>query len=201
MNLIDVALVYPYFRPSRDRSPFRFPPLGLGYIASTLRDNGYSVKIIDCTFITENEAIQTLRDLSPRVIGIYSMFSMKHSALRLAKLLRTERHLLVAGGPLPSLYPDEYLDEFDVACVGEGEETMLDLVRTSEKDVDLSNVQGICFNAKNGKSEQVVKTSPHPPIKNLDSIPFPARDLFENETYQDYFLKRFGRKETSIITT
>jgi len=203
MNLIDVALVYPYFRPSRDRSPFRFPPLGLGYVASTLRDNGYSVKIIDCTFITENETIQTLRDLSPRVIGIYSMFSMKDSALRLAKLLRAECDLLVAGGPLPTLYPDEYLHEFDVTCIGEGEETMLDLVRTSENKTDLSNVQGICFNAKNGTStpKQVIRTPPRPPIRNLDSIPLPARDLFDNETYQDYFLKRFGRKETSIITT
>ena len=201
--MIDVALVYPYFRPSRDRSPFRFPPLGLGYIASTLRNSGYSVKIIDCTFISENEAIQTLSSLSPRVIGIYSMFSMKHPALRLARLLRGGCDLLVAGGPLPTIYPEEYLDEFDVVCVGEGEETMLDLVRVSQKHADMSNVQGICFKAKDGtsKSQQVITTPPRAPIRNLDSIPLPARDLFENEAYQDYFLRRFGRKETSIITT
>ena len=132
------------------------------------------------------------------------MFSMKNSAIHLAKLLRGECDMLVAGGPLPTLYPDEYLEAFDVVCVGEGEETMLELVQASEKGVDLSEVRGICFRAKNGTStpsRSVVKTPPRPPIENLDSIPFPARDLYDNVAYQDYFLKRFGRKETSIITT
>jgi anaerobic magnesium-protoporphyrin IX monomethyl ester cyclase len=152
--------------------------------------------------MTEKEAIQSLRDLSPRIIGIYSMFSMKQSAFRLAKLLRTECQILVAGGPLPTIYPDEYLRDFDVACIGEGEETMLDLVQALEKDEDLSNIKGICFkNARKGASEQVVKTPPRPLIGDLDSIPFPARDLFENASYQNYFLKRFGKMETSIITT
>lgn len=161
------------------------------------------MKIVDCTFITEDEAIQTLKGLSARVIGIYSMFSMKDSTLRLTKSLRGECDLLVTGGPLPSLYPEEYLHEFDAVCVGEGEETLVDLVRTSEEKMDLSDVQGICFNLRPGTNapRQVVKTPPRPPIRNLDSIPFPARDLFDNAAYQNYFLKRFGRKQTSIITT
>jgi len=55
------------------------------------------------------------------------MFSMKNSAIRLAQLLRQECDLLVAGGPLPTLYPDDYLGAFDVVCIGEGEETMHEL--------------------------------------------------------------------------
>jgi anaerobic magnesium-protoporphyrin IX monomethyl ester cyclase len=132
------------------------------------------------------------------------MFSMKNSAISLAKLLRRDCGMLVAGGPLPTLYPDEYLEAFDVVCVGEGEETMLELVQASEEDTNLSRVRGICFRAKTGTSTQGhvgVMTPPRPPIENLDSIPFPARDLYDNATYQDYFLKRFSRKETSIITT
>ena len=197
-------LIYPYFRPSRDRSPFRFPPLGLGYVASKLRNNGYSVSIIDCTFITERQVLQTVREFSPRVIGIYSMFSMKNSAIRLAKLLRRECNVLVAGGPLPTLYPDEYLEAFDFVCVGEGEETMLELVQASQSGADLSKVRGLCFRTKNGETTPdmlAVKTPPRPPIENLDSIPFPARDLYDNAAYQDYFMNRFGKKETSIITT
>ena len=132
------------------------------------------------------------------------MFSMKRSAIHLAELLRGSCDMLVAGGPLPSLYPGEYLETFDVVCVGEGEETMLELVQASEGEVDLSEVRGICFGQKNGVSapnQSIVKTLPRSPIENLDSISFPARDLYDNAAYQDYFLKRFGRKETSIITT
>jgi anaerobic magnesium-protoporphyrin IX monomethyl ester cyclase len=160
--------------------------------------------MVDCTFSNEKQALQTVRDLSPRVIGIYSMFSMKNSAIHLAELLRGECELLVAGGPLPTLFPDEYLEAFDVVCIGEGEETMLELMHARDKGVDLSKVRGICFRAKNGigsARQLVVITSPRPPTENLDSIPFPARDLYDNKTYQDYFMKRFGRKETSIITT
>jgi anaerobic magnesium-protoporphyrin IX monomethyl ester cyclase len=132
------------------------------------------------------------------------MFSMKNSAIRLAKLLRRECNVLVAGGPLPTLYPDEYLEAFDFVCVGEGEETMLELVQASQSEADLSKVRGLCFRTKNGETtpgKLAVKTPPRPPIENLDSIPFPARDLYDNAAYQDYFMNRFGKKETSIITT
>ena len=139
--MVDVALIYPYFRPSRDRSPFRFPPLGLGYIASTLRDNGYSAHIIDCTFSEESQVLRTVKEISPRLVGIYSMFSMKSPAIHLAKLLRGECELLVAGGPLPTLYPEEYLEAFDVVCVGEGEVTMLELVQALDMGRDLSSVK------------------------------------------------------------
>jgi anaerobic magnesium-protoporphyrin IX monomethyl ester cyclase len=132
------------------------------------------------------------------------MFSMKSSAIHLAKILREECQLLVAGGPLPTLYPDEYLEEFDVVCVGEGEETMLELVKASQKGIDLSKVCGVCYrsrNRTNTSNRSVAMTPPRPPIEDLDSIPFPARDLYDNAAYQNYFIERFGRKETSIITT
>ena len=162
------------------------------------------MKIIDCTFIKENQVLQTIRDLTPRLIGIYSMFSMKSSAINLANILRGECDMLVAGGPLPTLFPEEYLEAFDVVCIGEGEETMLELARASEKGVGPSRISGVCFRSENGTStsnQLIVTTPPRPPIGDLDSIPFPARDLYDNASYQDYFLKRFGRKETSIITT
>jgi anaerobic magnesium-protoporphyrin IX monomethyl ester cyclase len=162
------------------------------------------VKIIDCTFISENQVVQSVRACSPRIIGIYSMFSMKSSAIHLAEILRGECELLVAGGPLPTLYPDEYLEAFDVVCVGEGEETMLELVKASEKGIGLSKVSGIWYrsgNTTNSSNLSIVGTPPRPPIEDLDSIPFPARDLFDNAAYQNYFMERFGRKETSMITT
>jgi len=202
--LTDVVLVYPYFRPPNDRSPFRFPPLGLGYIASHLRNHGLSVSIIDCTFKSEDSVVQIVRDLNPSVIGIYSMFSMSASTFRLAGLLREDCDLLVAGGPLPTIFPEDYLKAFDVACIGEGEETMLELAEAHLKQGKLSNVRGICTNtslASNTTGKSTIRTPARPPIRDLDSIPFPARDLFDNDGYREYFRKRFGREETSIITT
>jgi anaerobic magnesium-protoporphyrin IX monomethyl ester cyclase len=132
------------------------------------------------------------------------MFSMKSAAIHLARELREHCDMLVAGGPLPSLRPEEYLEAFDVACIGEGEKTMLQLTQISEDGADLSEVRGICFKDDLGTSalgRGIVKTPSRPPIENLDSIPFPARDLYDNAVYQEYFMRLFGKKETSIITT
>jgi len=199
-----VVLIYPYFRPSRDRSPFRFPPLGLGYIASHLRNHGFSVSLVDCTFRSEDDALRRVKELSPSIIGIYSMFSMNEPALRLAGLLKDECDLLVAGGPLPTVFPEDYLKVFDVVCVGEGEETMLELAQTHEKNGEFSNIRGICLRAgRDPKSTKgsIVRTPPRPPIRELDSIAFPARDLSDNAAYREYYRERFGRRETSIITS
>jgi len=194
-----VTLVYPYFRPSNDRLIFRFPPLGLGYIAAYLRKHNLSVDLVDCTFLNQEEALEKVRCSDPKIIGIYSMFSMKNEAIRLAKLLRGNCELLVAGGPLPALRPEDFLQDFDVVAVGEGEDTMLELVRNVDKGADFSRVRGIIYREKiKGK---IRSTPPRGFIRNVDSIPFPARELFDNKAHMNYYSKKFGYTITSMITS
>ena len=164
--MTDVVLIYPYFRPPRDRSPFRFPPLGLGYIASHLRNHGLSVGLVDCTFKSEDSVVRTVRGLNPSIIGIYSMFSLNASAFRLARLLRDDCDLLVAGGPLPTIFPEDYLKTFDIVCIGEGEQTMLELAEAELKQRKLSNIKGICVRTNHEPSsagESTTRTPARPP--------------------------------------
>lgn len=192
-----MALVYPYFRPPSDSSPFRFPPLGLGYIASYLKKHSISVNLVDCTFLRQEEALEKVRCGNPRIIGIYSMYSMKEKTIQMARLLRENCELLVAGGPLPTTNSKEYLQHFDVVAIGEGEETMLELVNQEDNGVDLSKVKGIAYK-ENGKAKF---TKPREFIKNLDSIPFPDRELFDNQAYKDYYSRKFGYTTTSVMTS
>lgn len=194
-----VTLVYPYFHPSNDTSIFRFPPLGLGYIAGYLKQHNVSVDLVDCTFLSEGEALEKIRRSDPDIIGVYSMFSMKNKALQMARLLRENCEVLIAGGPLPSLNPKDFLQDFDVIVIGEGEDTMLDLVHSLKNDTDLSRVGGIAYREK-GKGD-IRFTSPRGFIQNLDSIPLPARELFDNQAYKDYYSKKFGYTITSMITS
>jgi len=192
-----VTLVYPYFQPSNDNSIFRFPPLGLGYIAAFLRRQGISVQLIDCTFLKQEEALQRIRLSRPKIVGIQVMFSMKEKALQMAELLRKDCELLVAGGPLPTSDPEEFLGAFDVVVVGEGEETMLELVRATQSGMDLRNVRGIALKERGG-----IKMTPHRSyIHALDAIPFPSREFFDNAAYKNYYLRNFGYTITSIITS
>jgi hypothetical protein len=86
--MVTVTLVYPYFRPPNDKSIFRFPSLGLGYIAAYLKQHNISVALVDCTYLSEKEALERIKQSDPKIIGIYSMLSMKNKAIQLAKLLR-----------------------------------------------------------------------------------------------------------------
>ena len=192
-----VALIYPYFRPSNDKSIFRFPPLGLGYIAAYLRKNGISVSLIDCTFLSLEEALQKVRASDPKIIGIQSMYSMKDQSIEMAKLLRHDCEVLVAGGPLPTVCPENYLNIFDIVAVGEGEETMLEIVRAQENGYSLSKVKGIVYNEKG----RIVHTPARNFIENLDDIPFPAREFFDNQAYKDYYSREFNCTTTSLITS
>lgn len=125
------------------------------------------------------------------------MFSMKRTCLELAKRLKDECELLVVGGPLPSLEPSNFLKDFDVVTIGEGEETMVDLVHCTEQGKDLSTVKGIAYK----KGEHTYSTPPRDFTKDLTALPFPARDLFDNEKYKDYYYSKFGYTTTSMITS
>jgi len=192
-----VTLVYPYFHPSNDNSIFRFPPLGLGYLAAYLKARGFSVDLVDCTFLTPKEALQKIRHSNPKIIGMYSMFSMKHKALQMAKLLRKDCELLVAGGPLPTSNPEGFLNDFDIVAIGEGEETLLELADKIERGTDYSCVKGIAYHEKG----QIKRAPPRSFIQNLDDIPFPAREFFDNDAYKEHYSRNFGYTITSVMTS
>ena len=195
--MVTVTLVYPYFRPSNDNSIFRFPPLGLGYLAAYLQKSGVTVDLVDCTFLNQHEALRRMRKSNPRIIGIQSMFSMKNKSIELAKELRKDCETLVAGGPLPTTSPEDFLPYFDVVVDGEGEVTLHELIREIENNGDLSRVKGIWYK-ENGK---IRRTQPREYILDLDSVPFPSRELFDNERYQNHYSNRFGYTTTSVMTS
>lgn len=135
----------PIFSSSGGQFNFQVSPIGLGYIAAYLKQNGISVDLVDCTFLTKDKALERIRASKPKIIGIQSMFSMKAQSLELARLLEGDCEMLVAGGPLPTTNPEAFLQEFNAVVNGEGEQTMLDLVNASENCEDLSKVRGITY--------------------------------------------------------
>ena len=203
----DLTLVFPYFNDGRSKN-FKFPPLGIGYIASYLRMHGYKVGIVDCTFKTFEEAVRQASH--SRVVGIYSMLSMVKPALDIAEALRDKVELLVAGGPMPSAYPVKFLNMFDLVVQGEGEETMLEVMREVDGGMRFERVKGI--HISNRFMKQAMETlsvnggghlftGQRPLIKNLDNLPFPARDLYDNSLYKQYYMQNFKYTMTSAIAS
>jgi anaerobic magnesium-protoporphyrin IX monomethyl ester cyclase len=202
-----VLLIYPYFNPRNNRSIFRFPPLGLGYIASGLRNEGYDVDILDCTFMTRNEALKRAKEARADVVGIYSMVSMRQDSIKFAEYLRDSCGLIVAGGPLPSCDPVSFMNDFDMVVRGEGENSMLDILRVYKNGDDPEHIPGIVYRknetgwSRCSDEGEIVSTGILKLEADLDSIAFPARDLFPNDDYIDYSKRRTGYATTTVFTT
>jgi anaerobic magnesium-protoporphyrin IX monomethyl ester cyclase len=195
--MTSVLLIYPYFNPANNRSIFRFPPLGLGYVASSLRDAGYDVDILDCTFMNKNKAIAKARESGADIVGIYSMVTMREDCLWFAKCLRKNCALLIAGGPQASCDPVSFMEDFDVVIRGEGEKAMIEVIKAYESSSDMGYIQGIvCW-----RNNEIFFTGFRQLDADLDSIAFPARDLFQNDRYIGYSKSRFGHAITTIMTT
>jgi anaerobic magnesium-protoporphyrin IX monomethyl ester cyclase len=199
-KMVKVTLVYPYFHPANDNSIFRFPPLGLGYIAGVLKRQGVEVQLVDCTFLKPTEALEKVRRFHPNIVGFYSMFSMKKTTLNLARKMRIDCGddcLFVVGGPLPSWAPEGFLDVFNAVAIGEGEETMTELVACLTDGKPFCAVNGLVYK----RCDSIVKTAPRGFVKDLNNLPSPTRELFDNEAYKKYYKDHFGYSITSMITS
>ncbi len=201
--MTSVLLIYPFFKPRRDRSVFRFPPLGICTIAASLQKAGHSVDLIDCTFLDRNEALKRALAAKAEVVGVYCMVTMLEDSIWFAEHLQGQCNLLVAGGPLPTCDPESFLDHFDVVVRGEGEQTMLELLQAWAEGSELSHVAGIAYRAGAGlpAKGQVFFTAERAFTKELDRIPFPARELLPNESYIRYGKKKYGASITTVMST
>jgi anaerobic magnesium-protoporphyrin IX monomethyl ester cyclase len=195
--MTSVLLIYPFFIPRRDRSVFRFPPLGISYIAAALQQAGYAVHVIDCTFMDRKDALQKAQDTKADVIGVYCMVTMLDECNWFAEQLRPHCRLLVTGGPLPTCDPKPFLEHFDVVVRGEAEQTMLELLRAYEDASDWNAVAGIVYK----KEADLTFTPERKFAKDLDRIFFPARELLPNESYIRFGRKKYGYSITTVMST
>ncbi|MEM1674771.1 MAG: cobalamin-dependent protein [Candidatus Bathyarchaeia archaeon] len=163
------------------------PPLGLAYLASVLEKNGCEVKIIDALALglSLSQVRGALNMDQPDIIGITASTPMIYDAYNVARVAKEvcPNSTVVLGGPHPTFLPMETLKECpsaDIVCIGEGEETMVELTEAIRRKADLSRVRGIAFRTSDGK---IVKTEPRPLIKDLDSLPFPAWHLLPMDKY------------------
>jgi anaerobic magnesium-protoporphyrin IX monomethyl ester cyclase len=187
--MTSVLLIYPFFRRPLDRSRFRFPPLGVAYVAAGLEQAGHEVRLLDCTFLRRDEALRLALVARADVVGIYSMATMTADCLWFAQRLRGHCRLLVAGGPLPTCDPVAFLEHFDVVVRGEGEQTMVELLAAYETGADVGAVAG------------VAGAPPRPFVSDLDQIPFPARQLLPNAQYIRHGKRKYGFSITTVMST
>ena len=162
------------------------PSLGLGYLAAWARHQGIDVRVIDLR-LAHRSLDDVTADLAARhpLIGLTAFTNEIVVAGRTAAAIRERAPgaTIVIGGPHATALPERTLAEFpgfDLAVLGEGEETLVDLCRT-QSSKDWETVASLCLRDSRGNGFR--RTAARAPLPDLDSLPFPAWDLFEMERY------------------
>jgi anaerobic magnesium-protoporphyrin IX monomethyl ester cyclase len=200
---MDVLLTHGYFLysdPHELAVMKPYPPLGLLYISSHLKAAGIKSELFDTTFkqLTDLEAY--VRRERPPIVGVYSNLMTRANVLRVVRAAKEVGSVVVAGGPDPANYLDEYLSRgVDIIVIGEGELTLAELVQHVVRNgVDnLSGIQGIAYRDEAG---QIVRTEPRPMIADLDAQPFPDRAAIDQHEYVRIWREHHGQGSVSLIT-
>ena len=156
------------------------PPLGMLYIATYLRENGVEVSIIDEApqGYSVKGTVDWVKKENPDIIGFSTLSSTYHKAVFLAENIKKENPNIVTvfGNFFATFNAERILTKYpfvDFIVRGESEHTSLELAKCLEKNGDPKKVLGINFRNKG----QIVSTPDRPLIKDIDSLPFPDRQM------------------------
>jgi len=177
-------------------------PLNLAYLASYLKQRKpyYEIKILDAENLRldYDQIDAAISEFNPNVLGVTvptPAYEMAKEICRRAKWMNHDI-VTVMGGPHPTAFPREVsLETFiDVVVYGEGEESFYNLCVVIEDKHNIKDVKGIAYNG--------IVNPPQPLIEDLDTIPFPARDLLPMEVYYAPPTKReTPRRNANIISS
>lgn len=163
------------------------PPLGLMYIAAYLEKyTNHQIEILDSQVeqMDYSELEEEIKKRNPDVVGITAMTFTIIDVIKTAEIVKKANSNIkvILGGPHATIYPEETarLKEVDFCIIGEGEKTILKLIKNINNPNKLRQVKGLCFQEKN----KIINTGQANFIENLDGLPFPARHL---APYKKYF--------------
>jgi anaerobic magnesium-protoporphyrin IX monomethyl ester cyclase len=200
---MDLLLTHGYFLyedPKELQIMKPYPPLGILYICSHLREKGMDVEIFDSTFASRKQLFALLQQTPPKVLGVYANLMTRSNAIEILGVARQAGWQTVVGGPEPGAYVSEYLEAgADVVVIGEGELTMEELVpalRLRSLDA-LRHVDGIVFRDADGS---IVRTKPRQQIRDLDAQPWPDRQAIDFSRYVETWREHHGQGSVSLIT-
>ncbi len=163
-------------------------PLSLAYLAAFLKKKGHQIQLIDC--IAEKMDIGTLKELvkdfSPTMVVLNTAFpSIKGDMITAAEIKKAYPGTEIAIiGLYPTLLEKGSLGQYqsiDFGVVGEPEWVIKDLIKSLENNLSLEKIKGLIFR----QGREIKVNQPQDLTRNnVNELPFPARDLFNNKAYR-----------------
>ena len=176
-------LVNPYYPMSEGPSP----PLGLAFLGAVLERAGVEVRVLDLVVFPYSKTIlkSVIDDFQPQFIGSTAVTMSFHNAIQVIQDAREidPELITVMGGPHVTFCAEETMTSFpalDVIVIGEGEDTLVQLVEAVDNGKKWDMIQGIVY--RNGAGLQ--RTEEKKPSIDVDSLPIPARHLLPLGRYR-----------------
>ena len=160
-----------------ESASFQFEELGICSIASFLRAHGYEVMLMEVS--EERMDYNRIRTYGPGIVGVTVYNGNKDAVYRFCRRVRKEMPgvPICAGGYFATYCTREMMREapcVDFIIRGEGELPFLELVKRLESSRDLSGIKGLVYR----KGGEIAVNEEREFIKDLNSLPFPGRDIF-----------------------
>jgi len=200
-----IMLTHGYFleEDAKEKQIMRpYPPLGILYISAWLEENGFLNTVFDSTFQSMEKLHSSLLEQKPQLIGIYTNLMTKLNVLKIIQFIKSHEELkntrIILGGPEVRNHKMKFLEYgADVVVFGEGEETMLELVKAfALDDPNLSEIPGIAFMNK----DTVMVTSERTLIRDVERLPFPARQKIDLQLYFNAWKQKHGISMVNVST-
>lgn len=178
-------------------------PIGIAMLTAILEQHGHDVEFFlqDVDHLPE----QALTDLLDRehydMVGLSFIggYWQYHKAIAISAAINKSKNrpFFAIGGHGPSPEPEYFMrmTGADAVCIGEGDETILDLCKVVSKEMPLSKVKGIAY--RDGDNYYVNERRPL--IKDIDAIPLPAYHRFPMHIYR--LLRMPGCTSTDFVMT
>ena len=182
-----------------------YPPLGLLYLAAYIREKeDIELKVIDGARISYSDLLSEVSSFSPDILGVSFTTQAATGAYKFINDIKDKRNLtatplIICGGPHSTAMPDDVLlhSNCDIVVMGEGELTFHEIhKRFMNGPLNLSDILGIAY--RNGSGIKINQKCPL--VRDLDSLPFPARDLIDLSVYPGLYYKK-ERVETYMISS
>lgn len=179
-------------------------PLGTLYVASSLIKEGHDVRFLNGAFMSHAGIMTEVASFKPDIVGIYSTTFGWKKAIFTAEEIRKAgiqpRPYIVVGGPYPIAMQEKCLEstsDIDAIITGEGEITMVEVMDRLSQGKSLEDIEGVIFR----DGDKVIKNPLRPLITDIDSLPFPARELLGDA--KDYIPPpaTYKRKPVAVIMT
>jgi len=203
----DLLLTHGYFLfedPKEMQIMKPYAPLGILYLCSHLRNQGFDVDVFDTTFSSRDALFHHLRTETPAVLGIYANLMTRSNAIEIMKVAREAGWTVIVGGPEPGAYAQEYLESgAEFVVFGEGESTLQEILtalrdRADRNDPDWrSKVAGVAYLDQNGRFHQ---NPPRNQIADLDAQPWPARSAIDIHRYVETWRTHHKQGSVNFIT-